>query len=170
MGDHVWLIGMMGAGKSAVGEVLAARLGRQHFDTDGEIEKQTGCAIVQLWEKDGEATFRSLEAVVVTRLMASEAAVISVGGGAVLDPLNVAAMRQSGTVVWLSASVETLKQRITNGTTRPLLGAGYEVEHLAEILASRFSAYSLAADVMVATDNISPELVVDRIEESWSES
>ena len=170
MVGHVWLIGMMGSGKSAVGKLLASRLGRAHFDTDDEVAARTGCSIAQLWGERGEAAFRSMESAALLRLADGEPAVISAGGGAVLDTANVAAMRRSGHVVWLTAFPESLAERVGDGSTRPLLGAENGVERLAEILSVRAGTYADAAHVIVATDDVPLDVVAERIEEQWSES
>ena len=121
MSNHLWLIGMMGSAKSAVRSRLALRLGRTHYDTDTEVASRTGCSIAELWGEQGEAAFRSMEAAAIDRLADADAAVISTGGGAVLNEHNVAQMRKSGFVVWLSAPPEVLARRVGDGTKRPLL-------------------------------------------------
>ena len=100
----LWLVGMMGAGKSVVGRRSADRIGVDFVDVDSEITSRLGCSIAQLWEERGEQAFRDIEAAEVSRIAArGRPAIVAAGGGAVLAEGNVAAMRASGMVVWLDA-------------------------------------------------------------------
>ncbi len=170
MSNHLWLIGMMGSGKSAVGSRLALRLGRTHYDTDTEVASRTGCSIAELWGEQGEAAFRSMEAAAIDRLADADAAVISTGGGAVLNEHNVAQMRKSGFVVWLSAPPEVLARRVGDGTKRPLLDGEPTERRLAAILHERVGEYAAAADGVVSTADLPIDTVVERIEELWNAS
>lgn len=170
MTNHLWLIGMMGSGKSAVGRLLAVRLGRTHYDTDAEVVSRTGCSIAQLWGEQGEAAFRSMESAAIDRLVDEDAAVISTGGGAVLAENNVAQMRKSGFVVWLQAPPEVLIGRVGDGTKRPLLEGIPTQTRLAAILHERAGEYAAAADGVVSTADVPPETVAERIEELWNAS
>jgi shikimate kinase len=120
--ERLLLIGMMGAGKSTVGALVARRLGWSFIDTDEEVEHSTGQAVSELFASGGEALFRSEESrTLVAALTESSAVVVSVGGGAVLDPSNRAILCRSGLVVWLRARLETLAERVGDGAGRPLL-------------------------------------------------
>ena len=165
--SHVWLIGMMGSGKSAVGAALATRLGRPFHDVDAEVVADAGCSVSELWAARGEAAFRAIEAAVVRRMASQPPAVIATGGGAVLDPRNVAEMRRSGRVVWLVADPDTLAARLGDGEGRPLLEDGGA---LSDILARRSALYAAAADHVVDTGGAAVDEVVGRIEGVWNES
>ncbi len=170
MSGHVWLIGMMGSGKSAAGRAVASRTGVDHIDTDAEVAARTGCSIAQLWGDRGEKAFRDLETATVVRLAFRDPAVISTGGGVVLRPENVTAMRSSGVVVWLTAPPATLAARVGDGRGRPLLEDTGGEQRLSEILNERGLLYEQAADHVVATEGIPVDVVAQRIEELWNAS
>lgn len=167
---HLWLIGMMGSGKSVVGRILAQRLGMSFVDTDDAVAARTGCSVAQLWGTRGEAAFRELEAVVVAELAEKSPAVVATGGGAVLDPRNVATLRATGKVAWLRATPPTLASRVGDGGGRPLLLTEAGVDRLGPILEARHDRYEDAADMVVETDGRDPEAVADEIEAWWNES
>jgi shikimate kinase len=159
----VWLIGMMGSGKSTVGEELARRLEVPFYDTDTEIVARIGCSIGELWGVEGESAFRDLEASEVARLAGREA-VVATGGGVVLRPENVAAMRESGSVVWLRTSVEELAARVGAGDGRPLLAEGPVADRMSAVLDERSALYEVAASIIVETDGLTVEQVVGEVE------
>lgn len=158
---NIWLIGMMGSGKSTVGKRIAAASARGFVDADALLEGADGQSIAGIFEEQGEAAFRELESTEIQRLSGaprSSNQVIATGGGAVIDPANVDAMRRSGVVVWLDAPAGVLAGRI-RGKHRPLL-AGAEVEsRLAEILTSRHRLYQRAAHFRINADAPVEEVV-----------
>lgn len=161
--DHLLLIGMMGAGKSTTGALLARRLGAAYLDSDAEILRRTGRSVPQIWHEDGEAAFRAEE----TRVLAEAAArpgptVVGVAGGAVLDPANREVIRHAGTVVWLRARPETLAARVGAGAGRPLL-EGDPAGNLRRLDAERRPVYAALAQVTVDVDDLAPAAVTDRI-------
>jgi len=164
---HIVLVGMMGAGKSSIGELLAQRLGRPFFDVDAWIENEEGVSIETLFSARGESAFRDLEARVLPSFLASpDACVLAVGGGAVTDERSRGALSGEGRVVWLRARTETLAGRVGDGSGRPLL-AGIEVgAALARLSSERDTLYGEAADVIVDVDELAPDEVVDRILEA----
>jgi shikimate kinase len=168
MGNHLWLVGMMGSGKSEIGPSLADRLRRRFVDTDAEIAARVGCSISQFWGERGEDAFRDMEAAAIHRLSEDAQAVIATGGGAVLRETSVAAMRGSGRVVWLTAGAATLAARVGAGTGRPLLDEDADAGRLAEILTERSALYAGAADVAIDTERADVGEVIDRIEEWWN--
>jgi shikimate kinase len=110
---RILLVGMMGAGKTTVGRLLADRLHRRYVDSDEEVEAATGHTVRELFEEGGERMFRPLESqALASAVAADDPVVVGVAGGAVLDPANRALMRRSGTVVWLRAKPETLARRV----------------------------------------------------------
>jgi shikimate kinase len=169
MADSLWLIGMMGSGKSSLGRALAERMGRGFVDTDDVVTRRIGCSIAEFWGEHGEAAFRDMEAAAVAEIAAGRPRIVATGGGVVLAETNVAAMRSSGFVVWLRAEPATLAERVTGNARRPLLRDGEPVEKLAEILEERSHRYEAAAHAVVATDGLEMDTVIDRIEELWNE-
>jgi shikimate kinase len=165
----LWLIGMMGSGKTEVGYRLAARLGCPFVDTDRVVEDEAGVAAKDIFQNEGEAAFRRRETAALARAATHLDAVVATGGGAVLDPGNVEVMRASGPVIWLQADPSVLMQRIGDDPARPLL-EGDPVERLRGLLADRAEAYQAAADHVVVTDRIDPDRIVDLIEDLWTAS
>lgn len=163
-GSTVWLVGMMGAGKSAVGRELAHRLGRPFFDSDREIEAERGEAIAEIFARDGEDAFRALEGGMVERL-AGRPAVVALGGGALGRSEVRRIVTGSGTLVWLRARPETLLERIGACEARPLLaglGPDARLARIRTLLAAREADYSRAA-VVVETDAATVGEVAERI-------
>ena len=120
MARPIYLIGMMGVGKSTVGPLLALRLGREFVDTDLEIERRAGRSIAEIFDREGEATFRRLE-VEAVEVASSRPAVIALGGGALVQPGALERLSGRGDLVYLRASAETLLERIGDPSSRPLL-------------------------------------------------
>lgn len=171
------LIGMMGAGKTSIGQALAERLGWPFTDTDDEIVACTGSSIPELFARDGEPVFRQVESEVVTRTLALPGPrVIAVGGGAVVNVANRAGLRDRATVVWLRARVTTLAARVGGGDGRPMLrpspasgsgsaaaGCAPAVAALERLLTERAPLYEATASFVVDVDDSSLEEVVDRV-------
>lgn len=160
---HLWLVGMMGSGKTTVGRLVAARAGRDFRDVDLMVQQRRGASISELWEREGEDAFRAVEAAVIEELAGEGAAVISTGGGAVLREPNRNAMRRSGTVVWLQAPPDVLAGRVTRGAGRPLLDAESGEARLTELLADRHTAYEAAAHHTVGTSGRTPRQVAAEV-------
>jgi shikimate kinase len=160
---RVLLIGMMGAGKSTVGTLLAERLGWPYLDSDDEILRRTGRTVPEIWRAEGEAAFRAWETKVLEAAVASPGpAVVSVAGGAVLDPANREAIERAGRVVWLRATPATIAARVGTGAGRPLLEGDPEGA-VARLLAARQPLYEALADAVVDVDGLTPAEVVDRV-------
>ena len=143
-GGTIWLVGMMGSGKTTVGRRLAEALGIEFHDTDAAVEEAAGCSIPELWERRGEDEFRRLEHEAVARV-AGRRAVVATGGGVVLREDNVAEMRRTGQVVWLDAPSEVLAQRVGSGAGRPLLTGDDVPGRIEDMLADRAERYRAAA-------------------------
>ncbi len=166
MGEHLLLIGMMGSGKSTVAAILAGRLGADLLDTDAEVVAVTGRSVPEVFVEGGEGEFRSLESAVVRRLASLERrTIVSVAGGAVLDPCNREVLRGAGSVVFLRARPDTLAARLGGTGDRPLLAGAPEgrLARLAAIDAARRPLYEDLADVVVDVDNLAPPEVADRV-------
>jgi shikimate kinase len=160
---RVLLIGMMGAGKSTTGRLLAERLGWPYLDSDDEVERQTGRTVPEIWKADGELAFRTEESRVLAQACASNGpAVVSVAGGAVLEADNRVRIRQAGLVVWLRADVATLASRVGAGAGRPLLEGG-PAAALARLSEERAPLYSDLADLVFDVDTMTPPQVVEHI-------
>lgn len=163
MTDRLFLIGMMGAGKTTVGQILAERLGWRYLDSDAQVEQATGRSVPEIFALRGEAAFRAEEAKALARAATSDTpVVVSVAGGAVLDPDNRRRLGQGGTVVWLRARVETLAARVGSGAGRPLLG-GAPAPALRRLEAQRRPVYQQLAQVVVDVDDLAPILVAERV-------
>ncbi len=170
MSGHIWLVGMMGSGKSAVGRELSRRLGRPFADTDDRVVARVGCPIAEYWEARGEAAFREVEATVVAAVAAEAPSVVATGGGVVIDAANVAAMRHSGLVVWLRAGPRVLAARTGRANERPLLHAADTEATLRALLNDREALYDHAAHIAISTETLDVATVAQRIEELWNES
>jgi len=159
---NLWLVGMMGSGKTTVGRVVAAQADRPFRDVDLIVAERLGTSIPELWQRDGEATFRAIESAIIEELAADEEAIISTGGGAILLEANRKAMRRTGTVVWLQAPARVLASRVGGSIDRPVLGGGGEAR-LSELLDSRLAAYEAAAHHTVSTDGRTPGEVATEV-------
>jgi shikimate kinase len=163
-GRHVVLVGLMGAGKTTVGERLATRLERPFVDTDALVEAATGSTVAEIFAASGEAAFRELERTAVADACASPAPlVIACGGGAVLDAENRRNLSRAGIVVWLRADASELAARVGAADDRPLLAGGSPVEALERLQEVRAASYEAVADVTVDTDALDADAVTDRV-------
>jgi len=144
----VALVGLMGAGKSAIGKRLAMRLGLAFVDADDEIERAAGCSIAEFFEKYGEVEFRAGERRVIARLLDEPPHVLSTGGGAYIHPETRALMRAKAVTVWLRADLDVLFDRVRRRGHRPLLRQGDPREVLGRLMAQRYPIYA-EADIIV---------------------
>jgi shikimate kinase len=162
-GRHLVLVGLMGAGKTTIGRLCATRLGRPFVDTDDLVVAASGMDFPTLFATEGEDGFRARERLAVADACASpEPLVVATGGGAVLDPVNRAALREAGCVVWLQAPASVLADRVGTGEGRPLLVADPETAlHRLQVL--RAPAYEAAAHRWVPTEGRSPDDVADAV-------
>ncbi len=161
---NIYLVGMMGAGKTTIGRHLARRLGRPFLDCDQEIEARTGVRIPLIFEIEGEAGFRRREAGVLRELSREDGLVLATGGGAVLDPANRDCMRETGLVLYLRATVETLLARTRHDRNRPLLQVADPRAKIAELLGLRDPLYREIADVVVEGGRSTPAAVARQLE------
>lgn len=140
----VVLVGMMGAGKSAVGFALSQILGVAFLDSDEALTEAANMSIAEIFERDGEAFFRDRETEVIDRLLTGAPAVVSTGGGAFMSERNRALISQKAATVWLKADLELLWNRVKHKTTRPLLRTDNPRRTLGEIYETRNPIYALA--------------------------
>jgi len=163
MSGHIVLIGMMGAGKTTVGSRLARALDRPFVDSDAQVEQRTARTVREIFETEGEAAYRALEAEALAAALASEEpAVIAAAGGTILDPTNRRRMKEFGTVVFLEAKPADLVGRVGGDDHRPLLRddpAGV----LEEMDRVRRHLYEETADVVVDVSALGPDDVVAEI-------
>jgi shikimate kinase len=163
----VYLVGMPGSGKSTVGPVLAERLGVPFVELDAEIERADGRTVREIFERDGEARFRELEAAALTDAAARDPSVVSCGGGVVLEPANRVTLRATGVVVFLAVPLEVLAARVAPAEDRPLIRHEGDLERL---LAERDPLYrEFAAHVVDGAG--APEEVAEAIQRElyrWS--
>lgn len=152
--SHLVLVGMMGAGKSSVGRVLARKLGRELFDSDDMVEARTGRTVREIWNNDGEPAFRAVETEVLREAIAApQASVIAAAGGVVLSETNRAVLKgDCAHVVWLLADVDLLLGRVKAGMHRPLLDDDPEGT-LRQMYEERAELYQDVADAIVSVDN-----------------
>ena len=159
---NIILCGFMGTGKTRTGRALAARLGWTFFDCDDEIERRAGVSISEIFRTQGEAGFRAVESAVARDCAALERHVIATGGGMVLNSENVAALRAAGTLVLLTATPETIWQRVRHATHRPLLKKADPQGEIRRLLEERAGVYD-AIELKVATDGRESEQVVQAL-------
>jgi shikimate kinase len=161
--ENVFLIGPMGSGKSAVGRQLARRLDLEFIDADNELERRTGVDIAYIFEREGEAGFRTRERELLDGLSAREGIVLATGGGAVLDADTRSRLRSRGRVVYLRASVDQQLARTRHGTHRPLLNNADPRGTLERLMTIREPLYEEVADIVSNTDGRKVSTVVDDI-------
>jgi len=160
---NIFLIGPMGAGKSAVGRHLARTLHLSFVDSDDEIESRTGVDIPFIFEKEGEEGFRKREAVVIDDLSKMDGVVLATGGGAVIDPDSRSRLGGRGFVVYLYTTVDQQVARTRKGRERPLLDSGDPLETLQNLLDTRDPMYREIADIVVETDGRKVKSVANEI-------
>ena len=162
------LIGYRGTGKSRVAEILSGVLGIKSICMDAEIVRKAGLSIPEIVKKAGWDRFRDIETEAVLQVSQLENVVVDTGGGVIERPENIKALKKTGIVFWLKASVDVIVARIESGTERPSLTEGKTfTEEVAEVLAKRTRKYSNAAQHEINTDPLTPHQVADRIIEIW---
>jgi len=164
--SKIFLVGPMGAGKSAVGKHLARSLHLKFADSDDEVESRTGVDIAFIFEKEGEEGFRKREAAAIDDLSQRDDIVLATGGGAVLWPENRNYLGARGFVVYLYTTVDQQVKRTAKGRERPLLEGGDPREILEKLFAIRDPLYREIADLVVSTDGRKVLSVVDEIIEN----
>jgi shikimate kinase len=171
---NIFLVGLMGAGKTTVGRLLARRLKLRFFDTDVEIERRCGVKIPVIFEIEGEAGFRLREQQVIAELTVLEGIVLATGGGAVLAADSRRHLAARGTVVYLNARAEDLYLRVRHDRNRPLLATADPLTRLRQLHAERDALYRGVADLVVDTGAQSVQLLarglIDKLEERWKAS
>lgn len=150
---HFALVGLMGAGKTSVGRLLAVRLGLPFHDSDEAVAHAAGLSIEELFVHQGEPAFRALERSALARLLAAEPSVIATGGGAITEADTRDALRKQAFTIWLDASPAVLAHRLAGSRERPLLAQG-DPEAILDRLAEQRRPFYAAADLRVGTDEL----------------
>ena len=171
---NLFLVGLMGAGKTTVGRLLARRLRRHFYDSDHEVEHRCGVEIGVIFDIEGEAGFRARETQVIDELSALDGVVLATGGGAVLDPANRRRLAARGTVVYLHALPADLYPRIRHDRKRPLLATPDPRLRLEQLYAQRDPLYREIADCVIDTARQSASVLarqlLGRLENGWKRS
>lgn len=161
---NIVLIGYRGTGKSTVARLLASRLERELVSTDAEIVKRVQRTIPEIVAQEGWEHFRDLESEICREVAGRDQLIIDTGGGAVLRAQNTEALKKNGTVIWLTASVETIAKRIGADNQRPsLTGTKSFVEEIQDVLQERMPIYQAAADHVITTDTRSINQLVETV-------
>lgn len=147
-----FLIGFMGCGKSTMARLLSEATGRELVEMDETIEKEAGMSITEIFQTYGEDYFRDLESALISRITKKGGAVVSCGGGAILRSENVECMKENGTVIYFSATPETIYERVRYSTNRPLLAGNMNVEYISSLMTQRLPRYMDAADITISVD------------------
>jgi shikimate kinase len=165
----LWLVGMMGVGKTTVGRLVAVEAGVAFVDLDEDVEADAAVSIPEIFDRSGEPEFRRLEAAAVTRV-AGRHCVVATGGGVVTQPAATERMRGTGLVVWLDAPASVLAERVGDGWYRPMLAGDDPAAAMASIAADRAVAYAAAAHHRVDVSGRSPEAVAEEVSALWTRS
>jgi len=160
---NIFLVGLMGAGKTSVGRVLARRLGKRFVDGDHEIEARTGVRVAVIFEIEGEAGFRRREVALLDELTQREETVLATGGGAILDAPLAQAMRERGLVVYLRASADEIYRRTRQDRSRPLLQTADPRARIDQLLREREPLYEKAAHLVFQSAASNPRRLVARL-------
>ncbi len=161
---NIFLIGMMGAGKTTVGKLLAKRQGKTFIDSDEVIQQRTGVSISHIFDVEGEAGFRQRESGIIQELVHGHNIILATGGGAILKQQNREALRGHGVVVYLKSTVNDLWLRTRHDRSRPLLQTANPKEKLKELYEQRDPLYLETADLVIPTGKQSVQSLVEQLE------
>lgn len=165
--EHIFLIGFMGAGKSSTSRFLSSMLGVKEADTDVMIVAKEGCQITEIFENKGEEYFRNLETGILDDIKSMEPCIISCGGGMALREVNVLKMKESGKVILLSATPETIYIHVKDSLSRPLLNGNMNIPYIKKLMDERIPKYLAAADTVIETDGLNPKEVAAKIADTY---
>lgn len=160
---NIILIGLMGSGKTTIGQLLAKRLQFPFIDSDHELELRTGVSVATIFEIEGEPAFRQREAAIIEEISRRQPVVLGTGGGAILDPSTRAILRERGTVIYLHSTAETSYERVRRNRDRPLLMVSDPLYRLRQLYALRHPMYSITAHHTVESYRDRPTAVVNEI-------
>jgi shikimate kinase len=159
---NIFLCGFMATGKSSVGKRLAAAMHWEFLDMDGLIEEEAGTTIADIFASQGEPAFRSMELRMVESMAERSGCVIATGGGAIVNPRNLANMKRSGVVITLTADIQTILQRSSKENTRPLLETEDRLQRIRTLMDQR-APYYAQADIVLDTTSLSIDEVVAKL-------
>ena len=160
---NIFLIGLMGAGKTTIGRQIASELSLEFFDSDHEIEDRTGVTITHIFDIEGEDGFRKRETAMLDELTNKKGIVLATGGGAILKPENRQFLMSRGTTIYLYANIETLFERTSKDRNRPLLQIDNPRAKLEELFEIRDPLYRETADIIIDTGKDSVRLAIKEI-------
>lgn len=160
---NIYLIGFMGVGKSTIGAELAARLGYQFIDTDDLIEARQAISISEIFAQKGEKYFRELESSIIAEIAKQDTQIVSCGGGIIKNRDNIRLMRESGKVILLEASADTIYLRVKDSSNRPLLEGRKTIADIQELLDERKALYDMACTDRINADRTTEEVISDII-------
>jgi shikimate kinase len=160
---NIFLVGLMGAGKTTIGRALAKKLNKRFIDSDHEIEARTGASIPLIFEIEGEAGFRQRESEVICDLTSQSDIVLAPGGGAILQPENREYLKTRGTVIYLRASINSILQRTSHDKNRPLLQTADPRQKLEQLAREREPYYLEVADFVIETGRPNVQSLVQTI-------
>lgn len=160
---HIFLIGFMGVGKTSTSRELSEKLQVEEVDTDAMIVEQEGRSIATIFEESGEPYFRKVETGTLDVLAQMRPCIVSCGGGMAMREENVAKMKESGIVIFLTATPETIYYHVKDSTDRPLLNGNMNIPYIQQLMEAREPKYSAAADLHIVTDGYTPAEVADQI-------
>lgn len=164
MKTSIALIGFMGVGKTAVGKVLAVKLDKQFVEMDDLIVRRAGKSIPEIFQQDGEITFREFEIEVTRELSGEKNMVIACGGGVVLNKINTDRLSSESVIVYLTAAPDVILRRVSRGrSNRPLLNVSHRTERINELLIFRQPYYGRTADITVDTSKLGINTVANKI-------
>lgn len=163
LNEHIFMIGFMGVGKTSTSRSLSKKLGVKEIDTDAMIVENEGRSISEIFEKDGEEYFRSVETGMIDRIADMKPCIVSCGGGMVMRDVNVQKMKKIGKIVLLTATPETIFEHVRYSTNRPLLNGNMNIPYIAKLMEAREPKYKAAADIVIETDGCTPDKVADKI-------
>lgn len=163
--ENIFFVGLMGAGKTTIGRLLAKQLGKDFYDSDAEIERKTGVKIPVIFELEGEEGFRKRETSIIEELTQLKDIVMATGGGAVLALENRALLKRNGKIIYLRGKVNDLYQRTRHDRTRPLLQGGNAKQKLEQLYQARDPIYTSIADYIVDTGSQTASEITSTIEQ-----
>jgi shikimate kinase len=164
--NNIFFVGLMGAGKTTIGKILAKHLGKIFYDTDHEIEKRTGVKVATIFELEGEDGFRKRETAIIQELSQLSNIIMATGGGAILAVENRELLKSNGTVIYLRANVNELTHRMRNDKHRPLLQNVDVRAKLEQLYAERNPLYTETAALIFDTGNQPVASIISQIEKS----
>jgi shikimate kinase len=162
--DNIFFVGLMGAGKTTIGKLLAKKLKKTFYDTDHEIEKKLGVKVAVIFELEGEEGFRKRETQMIDELSSKKDIILATGGGAVLSEENRRLLKERGKVIYLNAKPQHLANRMAYDKDRPLLQQGNMLDILNNLYKDRHPLYLNVASFVVDTGQQKTQTIINKIE------